>query len=62
MFGLGAVELGVIFLIVVLFFGGKRLPQLARGVGQGISEFKKGLGMDEGDSDSFELKFLKGEM
>ena len=34
-------ELMLIFLIVLLVFGGKKLPEIARGLGQGIKEFKK---------------------
>ncbi len=41
---LGATELLVIILVVLLFFvGGKKIPELARGLGRGISEFKQGL-------------------
>ena len=32
----------VILLIVLLLFGGKKIPELMRGLGKGISEFKKG--------------------
>ncbi len=39
--GIGMQELLLIFLIVLLLFGAKRLPELARGLGKGISEFKK---------------------
>ncbi len=38
---IGMQELLVIFLIVLLLFGSKRLPELARGLGKGLSEFKK---------------------
>jgi sec-independent protein translocase protein TatA len=38
---LGMQELLLIFLVVLLLFGSKRLPELARGLGKGISEFKK---------------------
>lgn len=38
---LGAWELIVIFLVVLLLFGGKRLPELAKSLGTGIREFKK---------------------
>ena len=38
---LGGQELLVIFLIVLLLFGAKKLPQLARGVGKSMGEFKK---------------------
>ncbi|SCA63057.1 Sec-independent protein translocase protein TatA [Chlamydiales bacterium SCGC AG-110-M15] len=38
---LGAWEIIVIFLVVLLLFGGKRLPGLAKSLGTGIREFKK---------------------
>jgi TatA/E family protein of Tat protein translocase len=38
---LGMQELLLIFLVVLLLFGSKRLPELARGLGKGLSEFKK---------------------
>ncbi|MEI6847922.1 MAG: twin-arginine translocase TatA/TatE family subunit [Chlorobiaceae bacterium] len=40
MFGLGAQELILILLIIVLLFGSKKLPELARGLGKGMKEFK----------------------
>ncbi len=43
MFGMNIQELVLIFLILLLVFGGKKLPQLARGIGQGINEFRKGI-------------------
>ncbi|MEO1082777.1 MAG: twin-arginine translocase TatA/TatE family subunit [Acidobacteriota bacterium] len=41
--GLGVPELLIIFLIVVVLFGASRLPQIGRGLGEGITNFKKGL-------------------
>ena len=38
---LGPMEIIIILVIVLLLFGGKKLPELARGLGKGISEFKK---------------------
>ncbi len=38
---IGMPELIVIFLVVLLLFGSKRLPELARGMGKAIREFKK---------------------
>jgi len=44
MFGnLGAGEIILIVLVVLLLFGAKKIPELARGIGKGMSEFKKGI-------------------
>ncbi|MCB9230180.1 MAG: twin-arginine translocase TatA/TatE family subunit [Bacteroidia bacterium] len=40
MFGLGVQELLIILFVVLLLFGAKKLPELARGMGRGIREFK----------------------
>lgn len=46
-FGLpGGSEIWLIALVVLLLFGGAKIPQLMRGLGQGVGELKKGL--DEG--------------
>jgi sec-independent protein translocase protein TatA len=45
----GGMELVIILLVILLLFGSTRLPQLARGMGKSISEFKKGI--SEGESD-----------
>ena len=42
-FGLGLNEVLIVLLIVVIVFGGKRLPELARGLGRGIVDFKSAL-------------------
>jgi len=39
---IGSAELVVIMCVILLLFGGKRLPEFARSLGKGISEFKKG--------------------
>jgi sec-independent protein translocase protein TatA len=42
-FGLGTQELMLIFLVILIFFGAKKIPEMARGLGKGVSEFKKGM-------------------
>ena len=37
----GGFEMVIIVLVILLLFGAKRIPELARGVGQGIKEFRK---------------------
>ena len=39
--GLGPWEIGLIILVVIILFGGKKLPELARGLGLGLREFNK---------------------
>lgn len=41
MFGLGTTELVVILVIVIILFGANRLPEIGRGIGQAIRNFKK---------------------
>lgn len=47
MFGLGATELGIILVIVVVLFGARRLPEIGSGVGQAIKNFRSGLSGQE---------------
>ena len=43
-FNIGAPELFVIVLVVIIFFGSKKIPELMRGLGKGIKEFKNATG------------------
>lgn len=43
LFGIGTTELVLIAFVLLLLFGGSKLPQLMRGAGRGIREFKEGM-------------------
>ena len=48
---LGGMEIAVILVIVLLLFGGKKIPELMRGLGKGMKEFKDGKdGVDGADA------------
>lgn len=41
LFALGPTEIILILVVVLLLFGGRKIPELMRGLGQGMKEFKK---------------------
>ena len=47
--GLGMSEILLIVLVVLLFFGGKKIPELMRGLGKGVRSFKDGMNEIEKD-------------
>ena len=57
--GLGMQEILLIALVVLLFFGGKKIPELMRGIGKGVKSFKDGVKGIEEDINKDEPK--KGE-
>jgi sec-independent protein translocase protein TatA len=48
----GGLELVLILAVVLLLFGGKKIPELAKGLGQGIKNFKKSVKDDDDSSDT----------
>ena len=43
LFGLGWGEIVLIVLVILLLFGGKKIPELMRGLGKGVKSFKQGM-------------------
>jgi len=41
--GIGTTELVILFVILLVLFGGKKLPELGRGIGDAIREFRKSI-------------------
>ena len=51
--GIGFQEILLVALIVLLFFGGKKIPELMKGLGKGVKSFKDGMkGEDVNDNDN----------
>ena len=64
--GLGLSEVLVIALVVLLFFGGKKIPELMKGLGKGVRSFKDGMkevqsGLDDDDKPSEKTEDKKEE-
>lgn len=50
--GIGLQEVLLIALVILLFFGGKKIPELMKGLGKGIRSFKEGMNDIENDDDT----------
>ncbi|MDA7716136.1 twin-arginine translocase TatA/TatE family subunit [Flavobacteriaceae bacterium] len=46
-FAIGPGQIAVIAVLILLMFGGKKIPELMKGLGTGIKEFKKGVKEEE---------------
>jgi sec-independent protein translocase protein TatA len=57
---IGPTEVILIVVVIVLLFGGRKIPELMKGIGQGMKEFKKASQFDP-DKESTELKDDKKE-
>lgn len=53
---LGVPELMIVFLIIIVLFGASRLPQIGKGIGEGIRNFKKGMKGADDTPDQIEEK------
>ena len=51
LFGLGMQEIIIIALIVLLLFGGKKIPELMKGMGRGVRSFKDGINGKDDEQD-----------
>lgn len=61
MFNLGPQELFWLFLIVLFVFGAKRIPEIGRSIGKGISEFKRGMKDVETEFSTGDRKQVEGQ-
>ena len=52
MFGLGTPELIFIALVVLLLFGGKKIPEMMHGLGKGVHSFKEGMKGEDSSTDA----------
>lgn len=59
--GLGFQEILIIALIVLLLFGGKKIPELMKGLGKGVKSFKDGMNGIESDDKKSESKDVSSE-
>ncbi len=55
----GGWELVLIIVVIVLLFGGKKIPELAKGLGKGIKDFKKAMNEDDEPQAKVEQKEAK---
>ncbi len=61
LFGLGWGEIVLIVLVILLLFGGKKIPELMKGLGKGVKSFKSGLSEVESEIDQVKKDIDKEE-
>lgn len=57
----GPTEIILIVLVVVILFGGRKIPELMKGIGQGMKEFKKATKDESGGESGKQEEKLEGE-
>ena len=60
-FGLGWGEIILIALVILLLFGGKKIPELMKGLGKGVRSFKEGMAQVEKETDKIKDDLNKPE-
>ncbi|WP_072530223.1 twin-arginine translocase TatA/TatE family subunit [Bacteroides ilei] len=61
MFGIGTQELLIIVLIILILFGGKKIPELMKGLGKGVRSFKDGMNGIENEAKKEEKQDAEGK-
>ena len=61
MFGIGTQELLIIVLIILILFGGKKIPELMKGLGKGVRSFKDGMNGIEHEAKKEEKQDAEGK-
>ena len=61
LFGLGWGEIVLIVLVILLLFGGKKIPELMKGLGKGVKSFKSGLSEVENELEEIKKDINKEE-
>ena len=56
-FAIGPWQVVLVAVVILLLFGGKKIPELMKGLGSGIKEFKKGVKEDEDDKNKLSNKY-----
>ncbi|WP_273843002.1 twin-arginine translocase TatA/TatE family subunit [Rubrobacter calidifluminis] len=57
---LGGSELLIVLVVVLLLFGARRIPELARGLGSGVREFRRGISGEEHDEERRRSRSVEG--
>jgi sec-independent protein translocase protein TatA len=61
LFGLGWGEILLIALVILLLFGGRKIPELMKGLGKGVKSFKEGMSQVEKEADKIKEEIQQEE-